>query len=262
MTQLQDWTAWEEAGLGTVENPPASNRTRFGEEYGWNGVAWCSIYQSLATLHTFDSQVLWTASVADAMARAQQGENGMQWLPAHADIEEGFLVTYDFGPIHGRRGQPADYHIEGIVNRGTQAKFQTIGGNVSNAVREQWRDRKYVTGFIRLPFASEEDDPLADYGPVLMHMTGAIDDLTKTVAAIATELERMAPIVRGDGDPKTADSLRDLVTAIDTELHEVRRNLRAADVALGIVPETKPGTEVDLKKVVPVADQVKAALAK
>lgn len=32
------------AELGTVESPPNSNRTRYGEAYGWNGVAWCAIW--------------------------------------------------------------------------------------------------------------------------------------------------------------------------------------------------------------------------
>jgi hypothetical protein len=32
------------AELGTVESPPNSNRTKYGQAYGWNGVAWCAIW--------------------------------------------------------------------------------------------------------------------------------------------------------------------------------------------------------------------------
>jgi hypothetical protein len=30
--------------LGTVESPHGSNRTKYGQAYGWNGVAWCAIF--------------------------------------------------------------------------------------------------------------------------------------------------------------------------------------------------------------------------
>lgn len=30
--------------IGTAENPPKSNRTKYGADYGWNGVAWCAIW--------------------------------------------------------------------------------------------------------------------------------------------------------------------------------------------------------------------------
>lgn len=33
--------------LGVVENPPGSNRTRIGVEFGWNGQPWCAMTVSL-----------------------------------------------------------------------------------------------------------------------------------------------------------------------------------------------------------------------
>lgn len=32
--------------VGTVESPPHSNRQKYGEWFGWNGVAWCAIFVS------------------------------------------------------------------------------------------------------------------------------------------------------------------------------------------------------------------------
>ena len=31
---------------GTTENPPNSNKTKYGEWYGLNGVPWCAIFVS------------------------------------------------------------------------------------------------------------------------------------------------------------------------------------------------------------------------
>jgi hypothetical protein len=159
MSVLDRWLAWLRSVVGIVEKPKGSNRTPIGEEYGWDGVAWCCITQSVASLHATGEYVLHTAGVSDAMGRAQSGQNGMEWLNRHATIQVGDLPCYDFGPIHGRHGQPADFHIEGVINPGTQTKFETIGGNVSDSVRQQWRDRTYVMGFIRMPYGGSTPDP-------------------------------------------------------------------------------------------------------
>jgi hypothetical protein len=150
MTTTDPWVAWLESKVGIVERPPGSNHTPIGVEYGWDGVAWCAETQSLATLHAFGDWILHTAGVADAIARAKNRENGMEFLDAQADVQVGDLACFDFGKP---RGNPAHFHISGIVNPGTQAKFETIGGNEGDAVRRQWRDRTYVQCFIRLPFA-------------------------------------------------------------------------------------------------------------
>jgi cell wall-associated NlpC family hydrolase len=35
-----------EAEIGTLEIPKGSNKTKYGEWFGWNGVAWCAIFIS------------------------------------------------------------------------------------------------------------------------------------------------------------------------------------------------------------------------
>ena len=32
--------------VGTTEDPPGTNRQKYGKWYGWDGVAWCAIFQS------------------------------------------------------------------------------------------------------------------------------------------------------------------------------------------------------------------------
>lgn len=151
---LDSWVA-----QGIHEDPPRSNDTPIGAEFGWNGVAWCCETQSVAQdrvgLHCFH-----TASVAEAINEAKQGLRGMVYLRPDARIARGDLSCFDFGPAYGEaKGNPANFHISAVRDPGTQAKFQTDGGNESDAMRTQWRDRTYVQGFIRLPFDQPAPGP-------------------------------------------------------------------------------------------------------
>lgn len=46
MTTPQDVLTVARSYIGVKESPANSNRTMFGEWYGWNGVAWCAIFVS------------------------------------------------------------------------------------------------------------------------------------------------------------------------------------------------------------------------
>lgn len=155
-----DLVALEDAWVaeGIREQPSGSNHTSLGAAFGWNGVAWCAITQTLALGAVFGRELFRSAAVVEWINAAGRGAGGMELLPADAPIEAGMLVTYDFGPANGKaRGNPANFHIAMVRDPGTQAKFQTDAGNEGDAMRQQWRDRRYVTHFIRLPF----DQPAA-----------------------------------------------------------------------------------------------------
>lgn len=169
---LESWLA-----QGIHEDPAHSNRTPIGVEFGWNGVAWCcetmSVTQERVGLHCFH-----TASVDEAKHEAIQGLRGMVWLRPDAVIARADLAVFDFGPAIGQpKGKASNFHISCVVDPGTQAKFQTIGGNENDAITKQWRDRKYIQGFIRLPFdhltpqPQPEDDDMAK----LIHPTEGPD---------------------------------------------------------------------------------------
>jgi len=157
--------------LGITESPPHSNMTPIGAEFGWNGVPWCCESCSVVLKRAFGRVILWTASVAQAVSDAGAGKNGMRLLNRDATITAGDLVTYDWTG----RGDPSEFHIEMVRDPGTQARFQTDGGNAGDACRQQWRDRIFVSHFIRPPYdnlpsiaptAPKEED-MAEPGPAV-----------------------------------------------------------------------------------------------
>jgi hypothetical protein len=142
--------------VGLTESPPGSNCTPIIKEFGYpQCAAWCAMTDSVVLKRVFGRKVLWTAGVADAIARAKRGENDLQWLERDAVIRLGDLPCFDFGG----RGRAGEFHISFVRDPGTQVKFQTDGGNERDAVRQQWRDRKFVMGFIRPPYDDTPTQP-------------------------------------------------------------------------------------------------------
>ncbi len=148
MPTANDLITLEDSWVGTTENPLGSNETWIGAEFGWNGVAWCAETQSVALNRVFGRKLFWSASVAEWIGAAKSGTNGLWWVPKDGHIEAGWLVTYDFGG----NGNPSEFHIAMVRDPSIQTKFQTDGGNEGDAVRQQWRDRTYVQGFIGIPY--------------------------------------------------------------------------------------------------------------
>lgn len=162
MTTAVDLIAIEDAWVvePIVEQPRGSNHTRLGVEYGLDRQPWCAITQTLAIGDAFGHELYRSAAVSQWIEAARQGVSGMQLLPPDAWITAGMLVTYDFGPAHGKaKGNPANFHIAKVRDPGTQEKFQTNGGNEGDAMRQQWRDRRYVTHFIALPYSTAPAPP-------------------------------------------------------------------------------------------------------
>lgn len=138
---------------GIAESPAGSNHTRLGVEFGFDRVAWCAIAQTLAVGQAFGHELFRSAAVSQWIEAARNGVAGMELLEADAWIEAGMLVTYDYGPFHGKpKGNPANYHIAMVRDPGTQGKFQTDAGNEGDAMRQGWHNRADVSHFIRLPF--------------------------------------------------------------------------------------------------------------
>lgn len=265
VTDTTGWVQFLEGYVGEVEHPAGSNCCRVCDEYGNLGVncyAWCCALQDLACEHVFGKRLLHTAAVGQAKANAIAGLNGLSWIPRSevasgaTPIRVGDVVCYDYGG----RGNWNDFHTEGVVNPYTQVRFQTIGGNRQNRCDYWWNSlNNAVMGFIRLPFETvglgpitHEEDELAKYEDLLLSMQQQLNAQGEQLTAVATELTRQAPIVRGDGDEATPDNLHDLVVSLDTQIKEVRRNVRVGVKRLGVEPEYDKGSVVDISKVQPI----------
>lgn len=148
--------------VGVIEVPAHSNCTKFIKEFGYPVcAAWCAMFVSCMVRRIFGKWILHTASVWQARADAQAGKNGMKWHPKNSKIGVGWAALFDFG----QRGNPGDFHISLIRAVGTwnvnpgSGSFQTDGGNEGDAVRQQWRDGKYILGFIEFPYSDIQELP-------------------------------------------------------------------------------------------------------
>jgi hypothetical protein len=109
--------------VGTKESPPGSNRQKFGEWYGWNGVAWCAIFVSYNYASAGSKMVLrrkrW-AYCPYLWADAQAGRYG---LSVTRSPQRGDIVIY---------GKSLPHHTE-LFDEWIQqgSTFATIGGNTS-----------------------------------------------------------------------------------------------------------------------------------
>lgn len=122
MTVAADVVAVAMPYLGTKESPPGSNRTPIGEEYGWNGVAWCHEAVSLWAFKAGMKKNVdfpWTASTPV----------GKSWFQSkgrwYHTPQVGDFVYYS---TSGSNGSP--YHVE-LVIAVSATTYTTIGGNTS-----------------------------------------------------------------------------------------------------------------------------------
>ena len=115
----------ERADLKYTENPPGSNKTKFGEWYGINGVPWC-----------VQAQAYWFEKAGEFKAfmggekTASCGQL-LAWHKAHgnvvdkANIQVGDLLILNFS------GTQETQHIGLVVDTLKHGWYQTVEGNTS-----------------------------------------------------------------------------------------------------------------------------------
>lgn len=104
--------------LGTKESPFGSNRQKYGEWYGVNGVKWCAEFVSWC----ISLEIGWdwkSTSVAEITGWAAQGSH---YLSITYNPEPGDLVAYT---LHG----VVDAHIEIYEKDLENGSFSAVGGN-------------------------------------------------------------------------------------------------------------------------------------
>jgi hypothetical protein len=117
--------------IGTVEDPPGSNRTTVGTFYGFQG-EWCAMAVTMAYVKAgstgFARGARWSF-VPDIVSAARGGQFG---LSVTADPQPGDLVCYD---LDGSNFATGDNHVGIYLERTGATTFQTIEGNVDDTCK-------------------------------------------------------------------------------------------------------------------------------
>jgi len=112
--------------LGNSENPPNSNLTKYGEWFGWNGVAWCAQFVSWCYAHA--GCQLPNIGFSKGFAGCQTGYNYFlknKWITTNP--QEGDIVLFDWNGDHR-------YDHTGLFVRWVDEQkgvFESIEGNTS-----------------------------------------------------------------------------------------------------------------------------------
>jgi len=158
LTEIQRVIATAAAEVGKTEQPPGSNRTKYGKAYGLDGVPWCVIF-------------LWwcfrMAGLSDRFyggGRCASCSQYVTWAKAHGqyikgDFRPGDLVFMNFS------GKKAPVHV-GLVESTGPGAVCTIEGNTSLAgcqdnggmVMRKTRPLAVIVGGVRPEYERMIDD--------------------------------------------------------------------------------------------------------
>lgn len=139
--------------LGVVEDPDGSNRTRIGEEFGWNGVPWCAETISVAARQAGFGTAFWSASTDTWEARARRREGWAVFLGATSTPQPGDICVWDY------IGDGTPNHVSVVEAVREDGMLITLGGNESNRCQRAVRSKKGLRGYIRLPFVAPTPPP-------------------------------------------------------------------------------------------------------
>lgn len=225
--------------IGVVEKPDGSNKTPFGVQYGWNGVAWCAIFTScmfenVGALDLIFGKNAYTPTYAKRFY--DKGQWGMTPKP-------GALVFFAWGTGTGR--WKGIQHVGIVESVEAGGAFVTIEGNVSNRVKRIRRSMTYVAGFA-YPAYGTASATTPTTPPSTSNLLRRGDKGT-AVKTLQTDLNRLGYGLVVDGDfgfrteaaVKRFQSTRGLV--VDGIVGPVTSTALAAAVAGVSVPKPYPG---------------------
>lgn len=124
MSQREDFIKAAQAEIGTTEEPPDSNKTKYGKFTGHDGQPWCGSF------------VMWCASqvklkipnVVSTMAGVSGFQGTGKWQnPATATPAPGDLAFFDFPG-----GKKTD-HVGIVIKDNGDGTVTTVEGNTSDA---------------------------------------------------------------------------------------------------------------------------------
>ena len=156
--------------VGTAEAPPHSNRTKYGEWFQWNGVAWCAIFTSWVLRHSGG----WMPRLSNAQGAAwvqgiyEHAKKTEQWRPRNSGYipKPGDLVLFRFTNradhiafVISRLADGRDWTVEGNTNAGGSR----TGGSVQTLYR-----RTAVIGYV----ACDETQESINWGNLRRYLAG------------------------------------------------------------------------------------------
>ena len=112
------------AEIGTKENPINSNKTKYGEWFGWNGVMWCGIFVSYC--YFLAGKPLRGYGWLKGFAGCQQTVSLMRKKKLEVlEPQEGDIVFFDW------EGDGRYDHTGIFVRKLNDLEFESIEGNTS-----------------------------------------------------------------------------------------------------------------------------------
>jgi hypothetical protein len=126
--------------IGYKENPPGSNRNKFGDWYGMDGVPWCAEFVTWCYEQVGSKAFARGHRYAYVPFVVADGRRGINYLAITHQPKPGDLVCFDWD-----NDGVAD-HIGMVLEMGTKGRFTTVEGNTavgndSNGGEVMQRDR-------------------------------------------------------------------------------------------------------------------------
>ena len=160
--------------LGYAESPSGSNRTKYGQWYGMDGVAWCAIFVSWCFWHSGNPlpRVTTAKGYAYVPEIVRYGQESGTWHSGLRDVAPGDILVWKFatGPnrpnhtsICGEKGLLPDGRVHSLDGNSNSGGSRT-GGMVAELYR-----RTGAYGYVRVtpknttpaPPPQESDDMAA-----------------------------------------------------------------------------------------------------
>ena len=138
MSQIDDVLNVARSQLGYTESPAGSNMQKYGAEYGWNGVAWCSQFQWWIFKHA-GLEGLYPKTASTRVSYPWFKQRGLI-RPSKLNGQPGDVIWYDFGtpdPVN---------HVGIIEKRLGAGHYQTIEGNS----QPLWAKVLTPTGWVKM----------------------------------------------------------------------------------------------------------------
>lgn len=167
MTQAERVISVARGELGVTESPPGSNRTKYGQAYGWDGVRWCVIFLWWCFHQAgLDYAFFGGAKTASCGTLLRWYREQGQTVPV-SQVQPGDIVILNF---HGTK----DTEHCGLVEAVDGIYITTIEGNTSKAASQSNGDRvcrktrflSQIVGVCRPAYKEEETvkpDDLTDH---------------------------------------------------------------------------------------------------